>query len=263
MEILVKGNEACGKTQFLNRLIGRPYKQEHQIASFMELKLLGQYLFREISGAERFKPVTNSFNHSAEIVVYCIDVSQPFDEEHYNNAIEEIRSYFEKDHPAQILLIATKTDIAVDNNLSRFENFRSEEPHLKTSAKNNEGIVEFHEYLRAHSKDTSRKDLEEIVNQLITNIEKPIGRWTSGHNSRKVRLLYDVLGDIKNPEHAFDLYSTINTIQSICAIKRNPLHFWKTPNSVVELVQMLQHAGLSTSEHHSEEPIISPPLQSV
>ena len=91
----------------------------------------------------------------------------------------------------------------------------------------------------------NKKILIDIVTTLIGNIEnKKGGRWTSGINSKKVELLAELKNTIAAEKEEIETgnYVQITYLQEImrvCQMKRNPLHFWSTPDSVEEYKQLL------------------------
>ncbi|KTC87822.1 MULTISPECIES: hypothetical protein [Legionella] len=89
-----------------------------------------------------------------------------------------------------------------------------------------------------------------IVDTLIDNIEtKNGGRWTSGINSEKVTALKAIITEIKaekglSIEDSVLQTSYLQDIMAVCHIKRNPWHFWATPNSVTEFKHLLEENNL-------------------
>jgi len=105
------------------------------------------------------------------------------------------------------------------------------------------------------SKDVSspmhRDVLFAIVGQLIHNIESKNGnRWTSGINSVKVQQLNQLQNIIKSDKGEIKAGSKeaedyLLKIMKICEMKRNPLHFWATPESVGEYKALLQQHNIN------------------
>lgn len=102
------------------------------------------------------------------------------------------------------------------------------------------------------NKPTPKSDkniLSGIVGTLINNIEnKNGGRWTSGANSEKIAQLNAIQESI-NKQKELSISSKeyqhyLQEIKSICEIKRNPLHFWHTPDSVDEYLDLLKENNI-------------------
>lgn len=110
-------------------------------------------------------------------------------------------------------------------------------------------------------KPVSEKDektiLAEIVGRLISNIENKHGcRITSGINSEKVTKLKTIQEHINQQAElkacSEEYQCRVREIMSICEMKRNPLHFWYTPDSVAEYKDLLnQHNIDAWPEHQS------------
>ncbi|KTD33218.1 DNA repair protein [Legionella nautarum] len=97
---------------------------------------------------------------------------------------------------------------------------------------------------------TPRLLLINLVDTLINNIEtKNGGRWTSGIDSEKVKTLKAIKTEIE-AEKVFSIEDSVlqttylRAIEAVCHIKRNPWHFWATPNSVTEFKQLLEDNNL-------------------
>lgn len=92
--------------------------------------------------------------------------------------------------------------------------------------------------------------LIDIITVLIHNIEsKNSGRWTSGVNSEKIKLLMQLKNTIKQEQDPITPKSALENkylhdIMSVCTIRRNPIHFWATPHSVKEFKLLLVREGL-------------------
>lgn len=104
-------------------------------------------------------------------------------------------------------------------------------------------------------KDSRQQALCNIVNQLINNIEKPTnGRRSSGIGSTKVEKLSNLVKQIQ--VCSADKWSVsesqfINQIQSVCKLRRNRMHFWKTPESVGELAALLKEHGFNETNENT------------
>jgi hypothetical protein len=87
--------------------------------------------------------------------------------------------------------------------------------------------------------------LLKIVNQLIENIKTKAGtRWTSGIGSDKIKDLEAIRDSLAEKRLLITDAETMNNytqqIMNVCETKRNPLHFWKTPDSVTEYLELLK-----------------------
>lgn len=88
-----------------------------------------------------------------------------------------------------------------------------------------------------------QKDTLSLLETLISNIEnKQHYRWTSGHNSPKVKMLHVLKNYIEDRyylhreclEDPEQQAAILSTLLAICQINRNWDSFWKTPHSVIE-----------------------------
>jgi hypothetical protein len=75
-----------------------------------------------------------------------------------------------------------------------------------------------------------KEKLLKIINQLIKNIHQRTGE----PNSQKQIDLFNIKESL-NTEGSPDILKFIGQIETVCRIKRNVWHFWKTPDSVTEL----------------------------
>ncbi|CAM2956474.1 hypothetical protein LEAN103870_10605 [Legionella anisa] len=116
-------------------------------------------------------------------------------------------------------------------------------------------------------KEQEKKEKEDVTNQqklvsvvatLINNIETKQGtRWTSGKDSQKVNDLKELKQSIsETTAEQWDEKESeflLNTLK-ICERKRNPIHFWSTPESVTEFKTLLAENGLELpSKSDSDE----------
>lgn len=94
-----------------------------------------------------------------------------------------------------------------------------------------------------HPKD-NKQILSTIINTIISNIEnKHGGRWTSGMNSQKVSTLRAIQQSI-NQEQELEDGEFHKEIMDACQLKRNLLHFWHTPDSVNEYLDLLKQNNI-------------------
>ncbi|MBL7479802.1 hypothetical protein [Legionella bononiensis] len=91
------------------------------------------------------------------------------------------------------------------------------------------------------SEDAKTK-LINIVSILIKNISNGAGgRYTSSINHKKITDLKSILDKLTNSEESGTFQEEyVSKIMDACKIKRNSLHFWATPHSVVEFKALLK-----------------------
>jgi hypothetical protein len=94
-------------------------------------------------------------------------------------------------------------------------------------------------------KFSNKKILMAIVQELINNIENKAGtRKTSWNSASKIKILKQIQDSIKSEKKLdsdSDQYQDyIQKIMEACKIKRNPVHFWKKPDSVEEYKKLLE-----------------------
>lgn len=248
-KVIVTGFESCGKTQFIRRLLGYNFQENSKPTVGADFyTFMQKFKIWDTSGAERFKIATQLYHKESDILIYCVDASQVFNEDAHNNNLEEILSLYPEDSQPTVVLALTKVDIrletAFDDSFTQFKRFRPNDTHIATSAKVDSEMLPFEELLVRLDMENTRTKLGEIVSKLSNNIVNAVERRTSGRNSFKVDELIKIYRKINDPNQPFDLLATCKEIQSICEIIRNPLHFWKTPNSVHEFATELDRSGL-------------------
>ncbi len=115
--------------------------------------------------------------------------------------------------------------------------------------------------LETHIPDTSVKDAPEqpvkdsekliaIIDKLIENMStQQNGRHTRRNSQWKADLLTDIKQGMQstNPD-AIDINQCIADIRTVCAKKRNILHFWAEPHSVSEFEKMLRDEEIATPQ---------------
>jgi hypothetical protein len=106
---------------------------------------------------------------------------------------------------------------------------------------------------KSQSENSKKPDqktiLANIVGTLIKNIETKSGkRFTSGINSKKVQQLKNIQTHINSEDEiktgSEKLKEYTQNIMNICKIKRNPIHFWRSPNSVKEYLTLLKENNI-------------------
>ena len=81
--------------------------------------------------------------------------------------------------------------------------------------------------------------LSEIITILISNIRSGAGgRLTSSSNHHKLKELQTIQDKLNKNDLTQN--ECITQIMKACEIKRNPLHFWATPTSVIEFKKLLE-----------------------
>ncbi len=96
--------------------------------------------------------------------------------------------------------------------------------------------------------ESSEYKVKAIVKQLITNIQdKANGRCSSRYGDWKISQLKKVLERLKqNPKLGpVQLAETITDIEATCCQRRNTLHFWAEPHSVLEFQNLLKEHQLN------------------
>ncbi|MCL9685187.1 hypothetical protein [Legionella maioricensis] len=89
-----------------------------------------------------------------------------------------------------------------------------------------------------------------IIDKLIENMStQQNGRQTTRNSQWKADLLTDIKQAMQstNPD-AININQCIADIRTVCAKKRNILHFWAQPHSVSEFETMLRDAEITTSQ---------------
>jgi hypothetical protein len=90
--------------------------------------------------------------------------------------------------------------------------------------------------------DSGKEKLIHIIDTLIDNIKNQHnGRMTNRNSDWKTKQLADIQKGLRGEQgctpEIVQLY--VNEIRSVCAQKRNVLHFWATPHSVAEFEKLL------------------------
>lgn len=91
----------------------------------------------------------------------------------------------------------------------------------------------------------TRDELKNIVTTLMANMRNKKNRLTSGEGSEKYNLLDEVLKKLENSENPINPESIVQEIKNISIMQRNPWHFWKTPESVGELEELLEQPSIT------------------
>ena len=94
-----------------------------------------------------------------------------------------------------------------------------------------------------------RSQLIEILGKLIVNIStQGNGRKTTRNSAWKTEQLVAIQKQLETADsEETDINPYINEICTVCAKKRNILHFWAEPHSLAEFEKLLLEEGLSTS----------------
>ncbi|WP_454783601.1 hypothetical protein [Legionella sp. WA2022007384] len=85
-----------------------------------------------------------------------------------------------------------------------------------------------------------------IINTLKNNIStQQNGRQTIRNSEWKTNLFVEIENRLKleDPQHT-DINKYITEIRSVCAMKRNPLHFWSMPHSASEFDLLIKELNL-------------------
>ncbi|WED42850.1 hypothetical protein [Legionella cardiaca] len=89
-----------------------------------------------------------------------------------------------------------------------------------------------------------------ILEKITANIERyNFGCWMTGLGSYKVKLLRELQDQLLEDNQEYnDISFFLESAFKICQIKRNPLHFWATPKSVNEFLDLIAEENLSLPE---------------
>lgn len=148
---IVLGDQASGKSSLIAR--GKyndfdvRYRNTIGVESFFLADETDETALRleilDTAGEPRYKAYIVPNYHRAKIFVYCIDLTKPVDKDGIKRVIAE----FKDNAPnAPIILVGTKSDAALPNNIETLTAFAGEQRYQKTfitSAKNNVNVVEF------------------------------------------------------------------------------------------------------------------------
>ncbi|KTD31162.1 hypothetical protein Lmor_2769 [Legionella moravica] len=102
--------------------------------------------------------------------------------------------------------------------------------------------------------EDAKTKLINIVSILIKNISEGAGgRYTSSTQHKKVTDLKSILNRLTNSDESGTIQDDwVKEIMDVCKIKRNSLHFWAVPHSVVEFKGLLKDNNIMLpSEHQS------------
>jgi hypothetical protein len=140
-----------------------------------------------------------------------------------------------------------QTDESKSEESEQLDESKSEKSKQPDEPKNSE------QSNKSQSENSKKPDqkaiLANIVGTLIKNIETKSGkRFTSGINSKKVQRLKDIQTRINSEDEiktgSKKLKEYTQNIMKICKIKRNPIHFWRSPDSVKEYVVLLKENNI-------------------
>mmetsp|Transcript_5880 Transcript_5880/g.7762 ORF Transcript_5880/g.7762 Transcript_5880/m.7762 type:complete len:208 (+) Transcript_5880:394-1017(+) len=154
-QILLVGDSAVGKTSLIERFSDNKYSPSFVSTIGVDFKILTlkwkdkvvKFQIWDTAGQERFRSITQSYYRGAHGIVMVYDVSDPLSLQNIQNIwSKEVERYARSD--VALLMVGNKTDLIEESPSSAqltqdiSANFCDTEdiPHLKTSAKNGEGV---------------------------------------------------------------------------------------------------------------------------
>lgn len=154
-------------------------------------------------------------------------------------------------------------DVGPSSNISPFVTDKTgkKQTHLSTDNDSTKDLeIPISPVIKRIAPQVQAKDTQQPVQdseKLIAIIDKLIENMSTQQNGRQTRRnsqwKADLLTDIKqvmqstNPE-AININQSIADIRTVCAKKRNILHFWAEPHSVSEFEKMLRDEEISTAQ---------------
>lgn len=201
-KVAFMGGAACGKTQLINGLTALPeVKFEEKYQPSINPDVHGKdingsrFLLWDFPGSEKYQGMSKVFMKDSHVGVFCVDLSQPIDQEQLKKAIAVFKELNPK---AKLILAGTKYDACPDKETAEkakdtFNNLNVDdiEDRFLTSAKNKTDFTPLENCLYTLTRETKQKSslsAEQLVeiNKLICSLKKELNScWPYPNQDRK------------------------------------------------------------------------------
>lgn len=202
----------------------------------------------------------DGMNTNSGLIQKTIKKKKKIIEQSAHDRLREIES-------AEEMVQELTTEIQTQNQMQSPQTLEQDQQHLNEEPNNDNEITEQCDTPLAMASEEALEETPEtpiledtktklinIVAILIKNIsEGSGGRYTSSTQHKKVTDLKSIQNRLTNSEESDKIQGDyVKEIMDVCKIKRNSLHFWAVPHSVVEFKALLKDNNIMLpSEHQS------------
>jgi small GTP-binding protein len=142
-KIITVGDANAGKSSLIYRYRYKSFHNtEATVGAAFNVAVIDNIKLQiwDTAGNERYKSLTPMYLRGSQLVLYCIDLSTPFNQEYHRNSINSIKN----ECSSEIFIVGTKNDAEIENYSSSVRKFaiNLQLRFFSTSSKTGENIEE-------------------------------------------------------------------------------------------------------------------------